>query len=136
METFQLEKDIKVFCVIAKSFPEGILEAHQTLHSMIPYSVNRKYFGISFPNEKGVIIYRSAAEELSNGEAEKLNCETYLIKAGEYCAITIADYLKDLQSIDRAFKNLLSHPNLDPKGACIEWYINEKDVKCMIRIQK
>ena len=51
----------------AKSFPEGILEAHQTLHALVPYSQNRKYFGISRP-ENGNIVYKAAAEELIEGE--------------------------------------------------------------------
>ena len=33
-----IEKDIKVYCVTANSFPEGILTAHRTLHSKIPFS--------------------------------------------------------------------------------------------------
>jgi len=66
METLLLDKDIKVFYITAKSFPDGISEAHQKLHSLIPFSKNRKYFGLSPPeNEHGTIIYRAADEELT-----------------------------------------------------------------------
>jgi hypothetical protein len=135
MERIKLNKDIKVVYVNARSFPEGILEAHQTLHSMIPFSRERKYFGISRPEQNQGIVYRAAAEELAPGEGEKLQLNTLLIRAGEYICITIEDYTKDLLSIDRAFKELLDYPNLDPQGYCVEWYINEKDVKCMIRLK-
>jgi hypothetical protein len=63
MEKFMLNNNIKVFCVTAKSFPYGVLEAHQTLHSLAPYTKERKYFGKSRP-VNGVIVYKSAAEEL------------------------------------------------------------------------
>jgi hypothetical protein len=63
METIILDKDIKVFYVTASTFPEGILAAHQTLHAKIPYSTERKYFGISRPENNGKIVYRAAAEK-------------------------------------------------------------------------
>jgi hypothetical protein len=40
-------------------------------------------------------------------------------------------------AIDRAFKELLEQPNLDPQGYCVEWYSsNEESVKCMIRLDE
>ncbi len=134
METILLDHDIKVFYITAPSFPNGILAAHQKLHSLVPFSTSRNYFGISRP-EHGVISYKAAAEELSPGEAEKLNCDTLTLKKGNYICIVLPDYLKDLSGIDKAFKKLLSHPNLDPEGYCVEWYFNDKDVKCMVRLK-
>ena len=135
METITLENDIKVFYITAKSFPDGIIDAHRKLHELVPFSTDRKYFGISRP-ENGTIVYKAATEETSQGEAEKLNCDTLILKKGKYICLTINDYMKDLQSIERAFKTLLSHPNLDPEGYCVEWYLNNKDVKCMIRLKE
>jgi hypothetical protein len=37
VEAYQIENDIKIFYVTAKSFPEGIQEAHDRLHAMIPF---------------------------------------------------------------------------------------------------
>jgi len=135
MEKIKFDKDINVFYVNAKSFPEGIMEAHQKLHSLITFSKDRKYFGVSRPEQGGGIVYRAAAEELESGEAEKLHLETIVLKKGEYVSITIKDYANDIMSIDRAFKELLALPDLDPQGYCVEWYYNEKDVKCMIRFK-
>jgi hypothetical protein len=135
MEKIRIEKDINVFYVTAKSFPEGIQEAHQKLHSLIPFSNDRKYFGISRPEQGSGIIYRAAAEELEQGEAERLKLETLVLKKGDYMSITIKDYAKDIMSIDRAFKELLALPDLDPKGYCVEWYYHGKDVRCMIRLK-
>lgn len=135
MEKTKFDKDIKVFYVNAKSFPEGIQEAHQKLHSLITFSKDRKYFGVSRPEQGGGIVYRAAAEELEPGEAEKLHLETLVLKKGEYVSIIIKDFAKDIMSIDRAFKELLALPDLDPQGYCVEWYYNEKDVNCMIRLK-
>lgn len=135
METTTFDKDIKIFYITAASFPEGIMDAHKNLHALVPVTKNRKYFGISRP-EHGVIRYKAAAEELYNGEAEKLYCDTMILKKGKYISLTISDYIKDLQSINSAFKELLSNPDIDPEGYCVEWYVTNKDVKCMIRLKE
>jgi len=134
METITLDNDIKVFYITAKSFPDGIMDAHKQLHALVPFSPDRKYFGISRP-ENGPIVYKAAAEEIIQGEAEKLNLEAIVLKKGKYICLTIKDYVKDIQRIDKAFKKLLSYPDLDPKGYCVEWYLTDKDVKCMIRLR-
>lgn len=134
METITLDKDIKVLYVTATAFPEGILAAHQTLHAKIPYTTERKYFGISRPENNGNIVYRAAAEEITAGEAEALDCDMLILKKGKYISLMVFDYMKDLSSIDKAFQQLLSSPNLDPEGYCVEWYLTDKDLRCMIRL--
>ena len=82
METIKLENDITVMYITAASFPAGVLAAHQKLHSLIPFSTERKYFGLSRPEGGDEIVYKAAAEVLESGEAEKLNLETLTIKKG------------------------------------------------------
>ena len=135
METTMLDKDITVFYVTAGTFPSGIMEAHQKLHALVPFSPGRKYFGISRP-ENGIIVYKAAAEELEAGEGKKLGCENMVLKKGKYISVTIPDYQKNIESIGETFKTLLNQPGIDPKGYCIEWYINPNDVKCMVRLEK
>ncbi len=132
METITVDKDIKVFYKTAKTFPDGVLEAHQTLHALIPFTTERRYFGISRP-ENGAIVYRAAAEELVEGEGEKLNCDTMTLKKGNYISLTIHDLMKDIPAIQRTFNQLLAQPGLDPQGYCVEQYI-DKDMLCMIRL--
>lgn len=134
METIRLDNDIYVFYITAKSFPDGIMDAYRQLHALIPFSKDRKYFGISRP-ENGKIVYKAAAEELHEGEGKKLNSDTLTLKKGNYICLTIHDYMKDLEGIGRTFQEMLSHPDLDPDGYCVEWYLNEKDVQCMIRLK-
>ncbi len=137
METIKLENDIKVFYVTAKTFPQGIPEATGKLHALFPFSPERKIFGLSRPENNGAIVYRAAAEELKPGEAEQFNCDTLIIKKGNYISLMVNDFRKDIMSIDRAFKQLLKHPNLDPQGYCVEWYAtDEASVRCMIRLDE
>lgn len=133
MEKYRFSNDINIFCVSAKSFPNGILEAHQTLHSLVLFVKERRYFGISRPY-KGSIVYKAAAEEMQQGEAKKLGCEPFTIKNGHYISIVIADFMKDIPSIGRAFQQLLSHPDIDPNGYCVEWYFNDQDLRCIVRL--
>lgn len=135
METVTFEKDIPVLCTTAKSFPAGIMESHQKLHSLIPFSTDRKYFGISRPEKGGEIVYKAGAEELQEGEAEKFGTERLVLKNGKYICIEIHDYMKDLQGIGNAFQQLLAQPGLDREGCCVEWYVSDKEVKCMIRLE-
>jgi hypothetical protein len=133
METIDVNGDVQVFYLTAASFPDGIMDAFKKLHNLLPAPETRNYYGISRP-EKGIIVYKAAVEELYRGEAQKLSCPTLIIKKGKYISSTIQDYMKDLPEIGRTFKELLAHPRLDPDGYCVEWYVDNKDVHCMVRV--
>ncbi len=135
MQTIQVKNDMKLFYVTATSFPDGVLEAHQKLHALVPFSITRKFFGISRP-ENGVIIYKVATEELTEGEAEELHCDTFILKRGNYIAEVIYDFMKNIPAIGKTFNELLTYPGIDPDGYCVEWYINNKDVRCMVRLEE
>jgi predicted transcriptional regulator YdeE len=138
MKTIAIDRDIKVFYVTANSFPKSIPETYETLKSRITnMNDDRKFFGISYPNEKGTIVYKAAAEELEAGETEKYGCEPFIIKKGKYICIEIKNHFQDASSIGNAFQKLLAHPDIDPQGYCLEWYLNytDADVKCMVRLK-
>lgn len=134
MEKYQLPESISAMYITASSFPEGVLAAHQQLHRLVPRTDSRKYFGISFPNQDGKIIYKAAAEEVGDGEAEKLGLETYLIKEGTYISIDIHDFMNNVDAIGKAFDKLIADPRIDLNGACVEWYVTDDVVKCMVRL--
>ena len=135
LETMIIEKDIKVYYVTANSFPEDILTAHQTLHSKIPFSKERRYFGLSRPEkENDGIVYKAAAEQIQDDLEKDYQLDTFIIEKGTYKCITISNYKGDPQSITKAFQELTALANIDPNGYCLEWYFNEEDVRCMVRI--
>ncbi|WP_316847466.1 transcriptional regulator [Pedobacter psychrodurus] len=136
MEEYILNEDIKVMYVTAESFPDGVLAAHQKLHTMFPADEKRRYFGISMPNEECTIIYKAAVEEIADGEAEKFGLETFRIKKGVFISALILDFMRDVSEVGKTFEKLLEHPNLDPNGYCLEIYNNETDVRCMVGLKK
>lgn len=135
MEHYRLEKDISIMCVTAKSFPDGILEAFRTLEGIHPSIASRTFFGISYMDEDGKIVYKAAAEEAYTGEASKYNYETFIIGKGEYFTETIYNFMQDSNLMEDAFNRLLATPRLDKTFPCVEWYINDREVRCMVRIQ-
>lgn len=134
IELFTLDNDIKVFCETAKSFPDGIAKAQQDLHSLVPFSGERRYFGISRPNEKGAVFYQAATEEVYQGEAEEYGFETFIIESGRYISLLVPDFIDNVQQIVKAFQMLTVYPGIDPEGYFIESYLNERDVRCMIKL--
>ena len=127
-----MDSDTKVMYITATSFPDGVMAAFDKLYALIPPDGNRRIFGISRP-EKGVITYRAGAEELADGEAQKMGCNSLVVKQGKYLVITVRDFMKNIPAIGAAFQEILSQPGIDPNGYCVEWYQNN-DVQCMVRL--
>ena len=136
MEEYIINEDIKVVCATAESFPNGVLAAHQKLRTWFPPNGKRRYFGVSRPNESGVIIYMAAVEDVATDAAEKFGLTHFTIKKGTYISEMITDFMKDVSQVGKVFEKLLDEPNLDPNGYCLEMYINETDVRCMVGIKK
>jgi predicted transcriptional regulator YdeE len=134
MENFTLNEEIKVMCVAAESFPDGIAAAHQKLDAIAPVASDRRHFGISWGDGSGGIIYRAAAEEKEAGEAEKLGLEKFTIKSGQYLQETVENFMQNIPKVGETFKKLLAQPGVDPEGYCLEWYLNYKDMKCMVKL--
>jgi len=135
METIFLAQDIKVFYVTATSFPDGIQGAYQKLHSLIGSPKGRRFFGLSNPETPSKIIYKAAVEESYSEEGEKLGCETFIIKKGQYISIYIKDFMKDIPKIGQSFRELVADERIDPKGCCVEEYVNDQDVRCLVRLK-
>ncbi len=133
MEKYTLDKDLYMICVRADSFPEGILEAVQKLKQTESSIANRTLYGISHGSDNG-IMYWAAVEEAFKGEAYIFGLDQYTIKKGTYATETLRNIRGNEQRIGQTFYSLLSHPKLDETGECIEWYKNDNEVECMVRI--
>jgi hypothetical protein len=132
MDSFILGDDIKIMYIDASIFPDGIKKAHEQLHSILPKVEGRRLFGISAPEQGGVIKYKAAAEEMFPGEARNLGLQTFKIRHGAYMSFFIKDYREHSENIPDAFKLLTGQQEADPNGYCLEWYIGENDVKCLV----
>lgn len=134
MNQLTLDNEITAYTVKAASFPEGVLAAHQHLHGLVTYSPKRKYFGISRPEGAGTIAYYAAAEELEKGEFARHDLPVFIIAAGTYIYTDIPDFMKNIPAIGQTFQTLLGEKNIDPNGACVEWYLSDTVCRCMVRI--
>ena len=135
MEKFEFKEDVEIICNTVTTFPNHIKEAFDTLQESLPNCENRNWYGISRPNEKGVIIYKAAATELEDGEAEQFGYDSFTIKKGTYISETITDWMKQPQVIGETFMKLLEDPRIDKDGYCLEWYKNDDEVICMVGIE-
>ena len=133
MEIYNLENDIKVFGMQVKSFPAGIGEAFEALVKMISEGFNRSFFGISRITEKRQVIYIAAAEESFEGEAEKYNCDRYVIEKGEYLMVLVRDWRKKTGCIKDVFHEMMQDTRFDNTKPCIEWYKNDEEMLCMLK---
>jgi aryl-alcohol dehydrogenase-like predicted oxidoreductase len=86
-------------------------------------------------NEAGDIIYKAAAEELIPGELSKHQLEPFTIRKGDYIYMDVKNFMQNIPAIGQAFNELKSDKRIDPEGVALEWYLNEADVRCMIRIK-
>lgn len=134
MENYILAKDITLLFVEADSFPQGIATAHEKLRGLLPDWKQRQFFGLSQPDQKGVIEYKAGVEEKFPGEAKALNCETLILKKGNYISGLVKDFTKNPKSIGEFFQTLIHQPGIDPQGYCVEMYLGEEDVRCMVRM--
>src|SRR5690348_9219112 len=132
MERLRIDKDIPVIGFQVKSFPEGIGEAFDSLVEKVPDGLNRPYYGISFVADNK-IIYRAAAAELIPGEAERYGYERYIIKQGEYEAITVTNWRTKTDIIKDVFATLMRDGCPDESQPCIEWYKDDEEMVCMVR---
>ncbi|MBL0356846.1 MAG: transcriptional regulator [Chitinophagaceae bacterium] len=135
MEKYFLDKDIRTFCVTAATFPEGVSAAHQQLRSLLPSAEGSNLFGISMGAGKGDIVYKAAVEELYDGEAGKYGCEIFIIRQGIYIAAILQHWRRNELLVGETFRSLLHHPEIDEEGYCVEVYMNETDVKCMVTLK-
>jgi hypothetical protein len=135
MEKCFLASDIQTFCVAATHFPAGVKAAHEQLHALLPTIAGRNFYGISWGAANGDIVYKAAVEELYEGEAEKYGCETFLIRKGNYSCQTIQHWQQDESLIGKTFLQLLNNKEVDENGYCVEVYLDDQTLKCMVTLK-
>lgn len=134
METIQLRNDITVFGFEVKTFPNGIGDAFDRLVNKVPEGFGRDYYGISFRDSENKMVYLATALEKEHGEAEKYQCDRYTIKKGDYATETVRDWRKKTDLIKYVFERLFNSIQGTPTGPCIEWYKDNKEMLCMVRL--
>lgn len=136
METFQLKENINVVFIKAPLFPDDVPATYEKLKALLPAQPNRRYFGISQPDQTGKIQYKAAAEILPEDEINTSTMEHFCIEKGTFIGQYIVNHFQDSNSIGHCYQRLLKHPKLDPNGYCLELYKNydDLDVHCLVRL--
>ena len=132
IKEYFIDKDTPVLCITASSFPDGVQAVHKKLHSLFPATERRTFYGISYSDKNSNIIYKAATDQLNEEEATQFNLETFTIRKGKYISEILKDWRKNELSVGKTFKNLLSDPRIDKKGYCLEIYLNENDMRCLV----
>ncbi len=135
MDTFNLLADVNVFCIDVPTFPNGIPEAFDALSKLLPTMENRVFYGISYMDKMGKIIYNVAVSSTSANEAERYNCEPFTIKKGEYLAATIMDWRENIPGIGKTFQEMFTDDRVDKNSICVEWYKTDVELMCMAKIK-
>lgn len=135
MEIKNLPEDISVLYIRAESFPLGVRKAHEKLHLLVNQKDKRRYFGISWLNKNNEIEYLAAAEELYPDESDNYDCSTFTIRKGEYISEILKDWCKPEGRVAAVFQELLKHPQRDNNGYCLEIYLNDTDMECLVKLQ-
>jgi hypothetical protein len=130
MDSFTFQEDVPTYSQDVFSFPGGVPEAHAMMREQLPLHERRRFFGVSWRDKDGGMVYKALAEKLDD-EADP-GMETFVIRNGPYNSFYINNFPEDPNKIRKAFDVLTKQHEVDPDGYCLEWYINEHDVKCMV----
>lgn len=134
MERYYLSRDVKVFCIQATSFPDGIRAAFLRLRSVVEDMMDRDFFGIIYKTGTGQIIYK-AAVTARPGESVREGCEHFILPSGEYLTEWLGNWAENEEEINKIFSLLAADPRIDHFFPCIEWYETRKDMLCMVKVK-
>ena len=133
MELIEQTHDLTILYVTASSFPDGIMDAFRALERKLSETGDRIFYGLSKPNNKGVIVYKAGALQTKEDEAKRLELESIVVPKGLYLSQEVKNWKKKPEMIGNVFQKMIHDPRLDPSTYCVERYEGE-DVVCMVRI--
>ena len=136
MDIYHLKNDLTVFGNRVNTFPLGIGAAFEALAKKLPDGFQRPYYGISYFDIDATIVYNAATAGQYEGEAEKYNCEKYIIEKGDYLTVTIQGWRSKTDSIKDIFHAMMQDSRADTTKPCIEWYKTDDEMLCMIRTKE
>jgi hypothetical protein len=134
MEIYSIENDIPVFCKRISQFPIGIKEGFDELAAKFGMQ-GRAFYGISGMDESCNIIYDCAVTEKEKGEGVKNGYEPFLITKGDYLSVTLTDWMSRTDEIKVKFGELMADPRFDDTCKCVEWYISDTEMMCLVRVK-
>ncbi|MDF9798706.1 hypothetical protein OKW21_003969 [Catalinimonas alkaloidigena] len=83
MKEYALIEEVTLIALTVRYFPEGIGEAFNTWMHMLPDSQDKVFFGVSYPDQEGSLIYKAAVSQAFDGESEQYAYENYVLSKGK-----------------------------------------------------
>lgn len=136
MEIVHINKDITISCVKATSFPDGVKHAHEKLRLKTGITDKDICYGISFPDPNHQIQYWAGVEDHVFLKGLPEGFESRVIPAGNYLSIIVKDFMAHMAEIEYVFRKMIADPRIDPTGACIEKYLPDGNLQCMVRLSE
>lgn len=133
MNRYELQEDIYVFGITAAAFREGIPDAFNQLQELLNGQQGRHFFGLSYPQDKGM-TYIAAVQEAYPGEAAHYGHQVHVIRKGMYLVETLQNWLQHVDQIPAIFEKLGNSGEL-LSPPCIEWYRGD-DLVGMLRLDE
>lgn len=131
MDSFTFQEDLPVICITATGGRDGGADAMATLRNRLPENERRQFFGIFWPGRDGGTYKAAASTFDSDGDALE-GLGHFTIRNGPYNGFYIKDYKSQPGTVAKAFDLLRGEHEVDPDGYCLEWFVNDEDVKCMV----
>jgi predicted transcriptional regulator YdeE len=136
MKTLNIPEDIPIVCITASSFPDGVMEAHRKLHALISHDKERRYYSVSYMGPENKILYMAGAEIVEEKDHALPGTEKFTIPKGDYISEPIHNYMQNLPAIGQTFEQMLKRADIDPNGYCLEHYLDDKTVVCMVPLEQ
>lgn len=131
MELYHQSENITVSGILVKDFPEKIKEAFDSLFNNL--GAERDYFGISWMDENGKVVYYAMAREAFAGEGRLYGYELFTIEKGSYKTEMIRNWMSKTGSIKDVLHNLMGNNSPGAGNPCIEWYRSDEEMLCMVK---
>jgi hypothetical protein len=61
--------------------------------------------------------------------------EGFTISKGDYISKTLLNWQSDVTQVSKIFQELLKDKRINKTGYCLEMYINDNDMICMVPIE-
>ena len=132
MEIFQLPQEYRLLCKKVNKFPEGIGDAFENLYRQLPCPHKRNYFGISWMDEQQQVNYQVAAERRADDVCEEF--EDRVLPKATYLVVRIMNWYEHLSDIKGVFGALMADMRTDKSFPCVEWYLSDDEMLCMMKI--
>lgn len=132
MKLYKQTEDLSIIGIQVKNFPNGIKEAFDSLIKVL--GSKRAYYGVSWLDESDSVKYYAMAREIFPGEGKRYNYELLTIEKGEYQTEAVQDWLSKTEGIKEVFHGLMANNKPDKSHPCIEWYISDEEMLCMVKI--